>query len=555
MTPADLGLPGKFSRWRKGQEDAVIDTAMSLLHGKRFYVSAQPTGAGKSVFYVALSRLLEAKRTLILTATKALEAQLVREFGAMGLIEIKGQNNYRCLAVVRPTGQAGVGELYGQAPEKSGCDDGPCHAGVECSLRHKGCYYFDQVSRARQSSLVVTNYDYWMFSRKFGDEPIGAFDLLVMDEAHSAPDKLAEFVSIYLGKEELQLIDAYLPPLDAGLDYWAEWAKERLVEAVAYLESAKKGKAIRHVRELRNLASKLKDLSEATKWKRGNPSSPDVWMPGASTDWVAEESHTGATFSPVWAHGYAEQFLFAGIPRIIMTSATIVPKTVGYLGLDATDFEFDERKSTFAKERRPVYITGNVRVGFKMSRGEELVWMNKIDAIIAGRLDRKIIIHAVSYDRARFIHANSRYGKHMIVHSRMTALEQVERFRRMSAPAILVSPSVREGYDFPYDDCECQIIAKIPFVDMRPAIIQARHKQDKRYTDYLAIMALVQSAGRGMRAEDDMCECFIVDANIGWLLARGRETFPKWFRAAISKIDMIPPPPKRIKPRVTVLGT
>lgn len=547
MNLFDLGFPPKFSNWREGQEDAVIDAAMSLLHGKRFYVSAQPTGAGKSVFYVAVSRLLESKRTLILTATKALEAQLMREFGAMGLIEIKGQNNYRCLAVARPDGR-GAGGLYGQAPEKSGCDDGPCHAGVECSLRHRGCFYFDQVSRARQSSLVVTNYDYWMFTRKFGDEPIGVFDLLVMDEAHSAPDKLAEFVSIYLGKEELLLINAYLPPLDAGLDYWAEWAKERLTEATAVLESAKKDKAsARSIRELRNLSSKLKDLSEAAKWKRGNPGSPDVWMPGASTDWVAEGSHTGATFSPVWAHGYAEKFLFAEIPRVVLTSATIALKTVGYLGLSTADSEFNEQKSIFSKERRPVYLIGNIRVKKSMSRGEELTWMNKIDTIIAGRLDRKIIIHAVSYDRAKFIHEHSRYGKHMIVHSRLTTQDQVERFRRMSAPAILVSPSVREGWDFPYSDCEVQIIVKIPFVDMRPAIIQARHKQDKHYTDYLAIMALVQSAGRGMRAEDDLCETFICDANIGWLMARNREVFPKWFRAAIKRVDAVPLALKRIR--------
>lgn len=548
MTPADLGLPPKFTSWRPGQDDAIINAAVSL-ESRRFYVSSQPTGAGKSVFYTALSKLMGAQRTLILTATKALQQQLVVEFASMGLVEIKGQNNYQCLAVARPDGVPGVGELHGMAPEKSSCDDGPCHAGVECSLRQKGCYYFDKVALARKAPIVVTNYSYWMFSNKFGEQPIGEFDLLVLDEAHTAADKLAEFVSIYIGREELSnLLDKKLPPPNAGLEYWSEWAGTRHKEATIALEELKKSKSgtSRHVRDLRNLISKLKDLADAAAWKRGNPSDPNVWMPGAATDWVDEESDSGATFSPVWAHGYAEKFLFAGIKRVALTSATIVPKTVSYLGLGPDDFTFSEVKSSFPVARRPVYITGNVSVRREMSRGEEMMWMNKIDLILELRKDRKIIIHTVSYERARFIYDHSKHRSNMVVHGTKDVAGQIDRFRRMAAPAILVSPAVREGYDFPFDQCECQIVAKIPFVDMRPAVIQARRKQDKRYLDYLAIMALIQSCGRGMRAADDMCETFIVDANAGWLLQRGKEMIPKWFKMAVKRVDTVPEMPKRI---------
>ena len=553
MTPADLGLPPKFSKWRPGQDDAIIDAAVSL-GNKRFYVSAQPTGAGKSPFYVGLSRLIEAKRTLILTATKALQTQLMADFASMGLVEIKGQNNYSCLAVARPGSLPGAGELHGMAPEKSSCDDGPCHAGVECSLRQKGCYYFDRVRTAFKSSIVVTNYDYWMYSNKFGERPIGEFDLLVLDEAHTAPDKLAEFVSIYIGRAELDdLLDQKLPPLDAGLEYWSEWAAKRLKEANAALDEMKRDKSgtSRRVRDMRNLASKLEDLANAATWKRGNPGDPNVWIPGAATDWVSEESDSGATFSPVWAHGYAEKFLFNGIPRVVLTSATIVPKTASYLGLGPDDFAYSEVKSSFPANRRPVYLTGNIRVGRNMSRGEEMVWMNKIDLILESRKDRKIIIHAVSYERARFIYDHSKHRNHMVVHSARDTAIQIDRFRRMAAPAILVSPSVREGYDFPFDQCEVQIVAKIPFVDMRPAVIQARRKQDKKYLDYLAIMALVQSCGRGMRAETDMCETFVVDANVGWLTQRGKEMIPRWFKTAMKRIDLIPRAPRRA-PRMIV---
>lgn len=558
MTPADLGLPAKFTHWRVGQDDAIIDAASALTDGAdpatgtttRFYVSSQPTGAGKSAFYMGVSRLIGSRRTLILTATKNLQQQLVRDFGSMGVVEVKGQNNYPCLAVQRPTGLPdGIGGLHGMAPENAACDDGPCHAGVECELKQKGCRYFDQVRLAYNAEIVVTNYSYWMHCNRFGDAPIGCFDLLVLDEAHDAPDKLAEFVSIYLGASELRdLLDESLPPLDAGLDFWAEWAQVRLIHTKLELEAVKGVGHVRTVRALRNLASKLEDLSKAPQWRRGNPSVPNVWIPGAATDWVAEESSTGATFSPVWARGYAEKFLFADIKRVLLTSATIMPKTVSYLGVGPEQRVFNERPSTFPANRRPVYIIdGAVKVGNRMSRGEELSWINKIDLILSTRLDRKAIIHAVSYERARFIYEHSRFQQYMVVHSKRDAASQIERFRVARSPSILVSPTVREGYDFPYDQCELQIIAKIPFVDMRPAVIKARHKSDRLYTNYLAIMAIIQSAGRGMRAADDMCETFIVDGNIGWLMNSMRKSLPRWFKAAIRKVATVPPAPPRIK--------
>jgi len=409
------------------------------------------------------------------------------------------------------------------------------------------------VGTAKRSEIVVANYDYWMSINKHAtDQPVGQFDLLILDEAHDAPNKLAEFVSISLGKEELrELLRCDLPPLDAGLEYWAHWAKEKVVVCENYYKElrASKNGDVKTIRKLRDLASKLADLGSATRWKRSDPSEPNVWFPGAATDWVAEEYPWGATFAPVWAHGYAERFLFSSIPKVVLTSATIVPQTLSYLGLSPEDFEFNERPSTFPVARRPIYVVNAPSVRYGMSRGEEMVWMNKIDMILSTRLDRKTIIHAVSYDRARFIYENSRHARHMVIHTSRTTAAEVERFRRMAAPAILVSPAVKTGWDFPYDQCDVQIIAKVPFVPMQSAVVKARHKSDKSYVDYLAIMDLIQSAGRGMRAADDHCETFIIDGNIKRLLFVRKTLFPKWFRAAIKRVDTVPDPtfpPRRL---------
>lgn len=339
MTPAELGLPPKFSRWRKGQYEAIVDVAT---RPERFIACAMPTGAGKSAFYIGLSLLLDV-RTLVLTANKGLQNQLADDFAPIGMTDIRGQANYRCVAL-DSTRQADRQRLLwaGNDPTKAdfgragtGCDHGPCRAGLDCSFRSSGgCLYYDQVAAAKKAQFVVTNYDYWMTQNRYGDEPIGKFGLLVLDESHEAADRLSDFCSVRLNADEVStLLGLDLPPVEAGIDYWCDWAKRAADMTDRLLQSAKKDRKVTLVRRCRDLLDKLKFLASAPKWKRGNPANPSVWMPGVQNDWVAEKDAIGITFSPVWAHGYAEEYLFARTPKVLMVSATLMPGTLKYLGV------------------------------------------------------------------------------------------------------------------------------------------------------------------------------------------------------------------------------
>lgn len=219
------------------------------------------------------------------------------------------------------------------------------------------------------------------------------------------------------------------------------------------------------------------------------------------------------------------------------------------IGSNVADVAFIEYESQFHPERRPVYIlqdSPRVRGAGRMSIGETRVWINKIDAVLSKRADtRKGIIHAVSYQQAEEILLMSKWAASMVTHDRRGLAAAINRFKAADAPAILVSPSVREGFDFPYRQCEFQIVVKVPFVDHSGPVMKARHREDKQYLDYLAIQALIQSCGRGMRAADDRCETFIVDGNIEWLLARNRKLIPRWFRRSIKFVRSVPVPPAR----------
>ncbi len=544
MIPSDLSLPVKFTSFRPGQAEAVCELAAS---DKRFSLVSLPTGGGKSLIAMALSRLLDA-RTLYVTGTKGLQHQVMTEFAAMGLVDIRGQNNYQCVAL-NPGGELSA---YGHP---SSCGDGPCHVGVKCSLRVGGCTYYDAVRRAGRASLVITNYAYWMTNNRYADpESLGAFDLLILDEAHSAPDALADFCSIRIDRADVtSLLEMRLPPLDDAQESWVDWAKVAVDECRRRWVSTKeelshplsdKRSLSRRLRRLTDLGRGLKELANAHKWRRGEPAAPDVWIPGAATDWVAEKTDDGALFSPVWAHAYAEEYLFKGIPRIVLLSATLQPAVGRYLGIRPDASEFREFASTFDPRRRPVVWVPTTRVDRNMTEGQVRVWVNRIDALIDRRLDRKGIVHTRSYDRARVLLERSRHSRVMLTHTTRTTRDVVERFKRASAPCVLVSPAVSEGFDFPYSECAYQIIAKVPFVDSRSPLLQARHRSDKTYINYLTALELIQQCGRGMRAADDTCENLIVDDHIEWFwpAANKQKLFPDWFKRAYRRTSGIPEP-------------
>jgi ATP-dependent DNA helicase DinG len=170
------------------------------------------------------------------------------------------------------------------------------------------------------------------------------------------------------------------------------------------------------------------------------------------------------------------------------------------------------------------------------------VWLNRVDNIIKPRLDRKGIIHTVSYARRDMV-MRSKYSGVMMTHGRADTEIAVEEFKGASSPAILVSPTMATGWDFPDDECRWQIIVKLPYPDTRGAIMKAMIEGDPSYVSYLVMQQLIQAAGRGVRSETDWCETFIIDNNITWFLRRNRKMALGWFLEAYSVERMLPRPP------------
>ena len=505
--PKAFGLPEKFANWRLHQVAAINAITNDLSH--RFISIIAPTGSGKSLTYVAAA-ILSGARTLFLTSSKGLQSQLLRDFGALGMVDIRGRGNYRC--------------VY----DNAWCDSGPCIAGIKCGSQGH-CPYFRALLRAAEAPLVVSNYAFWMASNEYSGGPLGRFDMIVCDEGHGLPDVVSVHLTVNLSKSDLQLNHIPLDLTIVGrwnVGHWRDWARACVVGIKKTAESMaariRDGGSDRGVlRGYRSVKALERDLEK---------------IANMGDDWVVDVNPRGVTFAPVWPKPFIEGVMWRGTKKVILTSATLCAKTldmVGCTGEGAVSYEYPH---TFPVANRRLVHIKTAQMNHRNEKLPEVMqaWLGRIDQIIGGRQDRKGIVHTVSYGRRDMVLAASRFRGSFVTHNQRDTEKQVGVFKGSLPPAVLVSPSMATGWDFPGEEARYQIIGKLAFPDTRDRITKARCEGDDAYGPYVAMQQLIQAVGRGTRTPDDWCETFIIDDNITWFFQRYAKTLaPKWFREAV----------------------
>lgn len=512
MTPSDFGLPPQFSDYRQVQEDAILHT---LGDEKRITAMCLPVGSGKTLCAATMAKHLG--RTAILTSTLGLMSQYSQDFEPSGLHDIRGRSNYVC--------------------DTLGIPDCKIGSAVKCGSQRTGfCPYVQCFEQAKASEIVVTNYAYWMNVQNRGTG-LGNFDCLILDEAHASVLEVSKYLDFVFREDEAEAFE--LPRVrDMGEDIeaWAAWA----VKAEAQL----KQKISTHRNPLQKAREEDRLEQLADRLKR---------MQNLNNDnWVIEKCEGHARwgrywrFDCVWPGQYGEMLL-QRIPRVIMMSGTLRPYTLGLLGIKKADYSFRAWPRVFPANRAPFYHINTARVKYGMPPEDVAKWLRTIDDIIEPRLGRKGIIHTVSYARQKLLQERSRFARYFVCNSNEpdseAATEVVGKFKKSKAPAILVSPSMSTGWDFPYDSCEWAISTKIPFPDMTSKVMKRRKEMDDAYPMKMAAQELGQQLGRPMRAADDRAELFCVDDMIVWFKKAAAAYLPDGF--AVTSLNEPPKPGPR----------
>lgn len=507
MKPADLGMPTRYAEWRDGQDKAFDFLSTEMGHTK---VAALPTGVGKSLLAMAYAKWLR-QPVVILTSTKALQTQYMRDFAEAGLVQVKGMSNYPCRLWrdIRPDTTVG-------------CDLGPCVDGEACDYRTVGCDYYDSLAHARNQPIVVTNYAFWFTAAATGLQPIGPRPIVICDEAHAAIEELSRYVGVEFDAAEVKLEDK----LSWGLDEWKSYAEKELPKIADILPRLHNLREIRLLRSMAQKLHKIKQIRDMDNWCMDRFESRHI------------------KFEPLWARAYVSSYLRQSCNELVLLSATIRPYHMDWFGIE--DYKFFECPSPFPVERRPIMWIPTVKLSRKTEDASWDRYINRIDNLIESRLDRKGIIHTVSFARAKKIFETSRWRDMMLLNQTVNTQMIVDQFRNREKPCVLVSPSVDTGFDFPYASAEYQIIGKVPFPVPTDPLVAARSLTDPLYHAKLAVTRLVQMTGRVMRAADDAGETFIVDDSINYLWSHSKPFFPMWWREAYKRVGFIPEAPPRL---------
>jgi len=517
-------LPTRFNSWYPGQSEALAQIMAWLQSDARFLCVDAPTGSGKSLLAILTAILSRPLSTCILTATKGLQSQLLQDFQSV-IMDMRGQNNFKCLA---------------SEDADLTVDEGHCHAGISCDLkRFGGCTYYDRLKVVRTEPIISTNYAYYLAQNNYGDGLSlegTTRNLLICDEAHLAFQALESFHTARITRAEVEQVGGTYPLLE--LESWAVWRQWAV--ATTPKAEAEVMRIEHRIAEHKEARTRIPSaLFRAYRTRKGLVTRlKSLYAHDTDYAWEHNDREQSWTFVPIWP---PSESLFGDVPKIMLLSACITAKTATNLRIP--DPQFVHVPSHFSPAKTPIKHVETVRMNNRTTDAEMRHWVDRIDQIIARRQDRKGIVFPVSYARRDFILLNSKHRNIMHSHGSDDVVEMVARFKAAPAPAVLVSPSVTSGWDFPDRECQYIIVGKIPYPDTRRMVVKKRGEEDSEWSSFTAMETLVQEAGRGTRSAADSCEVLILDDNWKWYWHRNKQFAPEWFHPRVQGSTSVVPQP------------
>ena len=530
----DIIVNFPFEEPRTGQLDIIQDINDAIRKGYKYIIIEAGTGTGKSAIATTLAKMYES--AYILTMTKQLQSQYSDEF-AFPLV--KGRGNFACLhdnlevtcdmgdCKTTPTSSKffcpyGVAKNPTLDAELAFEDS---FGGTVFYQSDAHCHYWNQKANAVNSPITLMNYDYAIVELNYVKH-FGKRSLLILDEAHNIENKLMSTmeVTIYNRTIEKDISKTMTKELleDGELEDWimeVDAIRESYEEIE--LKDVSKNKADR----IRSTIGRLKSLRNNLEKEPKN--------------WVIDTDESSVVFKPLRVHHYAKDYLLKYGDVVIFMSATILSHKMfsKWLGLNPNEVYHIKVDSPFTKEKRPIILNLAGKMSANRIKRTAPNTIPILQEILKKHEGDKGLIHTHSYKCQQYI-TNNLYNSRLVSHTSKNREQVLNFFEKDENPLVLVSPSMSEGVDLPYDKCRFQIIYKIPFPYLGDKQVNMRMKRDKKWYAYKTVMTLMQAYGRGMRAEDDSCYTYIIDSDINVLFKSPmyRSLIPDFFKEAVVRL-------------------
>ena len=523
---------------RPAQTEALEFITDAVAKGYPDIVISAPTGVGKSgigasaALWAGSFDLLGYERGgYYLVGQKLLQDQLENDFPRFvtrfrtSAASLKSASTYPCRSYATC--------MMGSLASKKGTL-------AKCPQRvDKSCPYLNARWQFSMSKVAVTNYPY-LFTEHTHVGDLNPRNILIADECHLLEQQIINFIEVAVNRESLDMWAPGCRPVPK-LNYvedFADWLKERYAvlcrERLSMLSEnlAATGHTNRKMQDEYNaLTTHVNRLEYAAEYMLFKPESWVFWQEMVDDEWQC-------TAKPISAAPFLPSLIQEmGSTRIYM-SAYPGPKDVfcRNLGLNTQAVAWLELDSNFPLDNRPIHMT---TVG-SMSRQ----WIDQTtpkllkmcETILEAHPTEKGIIHCHSYQLGRRIYDYFRatsMGQRVLFATK--ASERLANFnlhRRSTAPTVMLSPSITEGFSFDDDLARFQIVAKVPFPYLGDRQVAAKMKLDQDWYTLQTAQTVIQACGRIVRSDTDHGSTYILDSDFLRLYSENTKFFPKWFRDA-----------------------
>lgn len=535
-----------FSTFYDNQFEIIKQIVMTYLSKKKYFILESPPGTGKSVIAYTASKVISQLAddsgyppNVALTKTIALQKQYEESFDDASVLW--SAKRYDCL--IDTSGETHYGSIY--------CKRTKCAQYASCPyVQAKEQFYSNK-------NLGVLNYAYFLVSGQVNP------NVLVLDEAHTVEEYLCEWFSFAI---RFNTIDRILNELELveGIEKSVGISLRRLTLSIINCKESRD--IFPHLKPfvddlLKVNAALTKYLGICIKeFDRTQDPSYKVAMKKYSDrlsqvakmiqrchgleekeiTWIISEQEDNdfITCKPLQVDKYS-QFFFGRAKFVILMSGTIcgVDEYARSLGLKSSEYEWMSLDSVVPVENRPIYSLGLKGLNHNNKFATLLEYMKTIDGIIEQYAGRRGIIHSTSYENAEYVMKHTRHKSRIY----LPTTDEVKDVAKLIAAAkdrVIVSPAILEGIDLPGDLCEFQIFMKLPYGYLGDQWIATKLEMSRDWYSRLAVIKIVQGAGRGVRSSTDSSATFILDSNFNRLVRGSKHLFPQWFLDAIIQPDV-----------------
>ena len=316
-----------YEKPRPGQEEAIEKIIDSFEAGKKYFVLEAGTGIGKSAIAATVAKYMEkyfsveedvSVGTNILTTQKLLQDQYKKDYTYIN--SLKSSSNYQCTF-----------------HRSQNCNES--RKMLQTTARNEpffkrcafNCVYKQAKEKYINDPHGVTNFSYFLTETRYSGK-IPKKNLLVIDEAHNAPEELSKFIEVtFSDRFSKSFVGIDLPDkITPGM--FVRWVKQeyhpKLTQKITeFNRGLEKFSSIKD----RMKSGEFSKLSRQIEILTGHEQKVLTFISLYDKDnWVMTEippedrSGRKVEFKPIDIAPYAEDYLLKMGQHVLMMSATIV---------------------------------------------------------------------------------------------------------------------------------------------------------------------------------------------------------------------------------------